>query len=141
MPLAALFADLARLFEAQWQGRVRLDMSASDAATASLDRDQITQALLALLHNGAEAALTAAAPPVVRLWATAGPDQLTFHVVDSGPGIDPAHRGTIFLPFFTTKPDGNGIGLTAARQIVQAHGGDATLRSGTPTMFMLSLPQ
>jgi signal transduction histidine kinase len=141
MPLSSLFADVARLFDAQWQGSAILEIADPGDAIASLDSDQIVQALLALLRNGVEASRGAGVAPVVRLSATIAADRLTFHVGDNGPGVDPAHRTSIFLPFFTTKTDGNGIGLAAARQIAQGHGGDVTLCDGPLTTFNLSVPQ
>ena len=139
--VADLFADVARLFDGEWQGRATLALADPQVAQASLDRDQITQALLALLRNGVEAALASGGSPIVRMVATGGAGRLTFAVVDEGAGVDPAQRASIFVPFFTTKPGGNGIGLVAARQIAQAHGGDAILRPGRPTTFELSIPQ
>jgi signal transduction histidine kinase len=47
-------------------------------------------------------------------------------VFDNGPGIDPARREDIFLPFYTTRPNGNGVGLSFARQVIIAHGGSIT---------------
>ncbi|WP_380928318.1 sensor histidine kinase [Sphingomonas arantia] len=140
VPVADLFADLARLFDAQWQGGARLDIADPGDLIAPLDRGQIVQAMLALLNNGVEAALASDPPPLVRLSATASTDRLTFHVADDGPGVDAVHRASIFLPFFTTKADGNGIGLAAARQVAQGHGGDVILRAGRPTTFDLSVP-
>lgn len=141
VPVAHLFADLKRLFDARWQGDARLDIADPGDAIASLDRDQIVQALLALLYNGVEATPTIDVPPIVRLSATVSADRLTFHIADDGAGIDVTHRASIFLPFFTTKPDGNGIGLAAARQIAQSHGGDVTLHTALPTTFDLSVPR
>lgn len=138
--VADLFADLARLFDAQWHGEARLTIAEVGSLIVSLDRSQMVQAMLALLHNGVEATTVTDLPPMVRLSATVSTDRLTFHVADDGPGIDPAHRASIFLPFFTTKADGNGIGLAAARQIAQSHGGDVTLRATRPTTFDLSVP-
>jgi signal transduction histidine kinase len=138
--IADLFADLARLFEGEWRGRATLDLSEAPDAVASLDRDQIVQALLALLRNGVEANASAAPSTVVRLSATAAEGRLTFRVRDDGPGVDPIHRASIFLPFFTTKADGNGIGLAGARQIAQSHGGDVTLCPTLPTTFEFSIP-
>ena len=47
-------------------------------------------------------------------------------VFDNGPGIDPDRREDIFLPFYTTRADGNGVGLSFARQVIIAHGGSIT---------------
>ena len=139
--LANLFADLARLFDAQWQGDATIEIADPGHTIGSVDRDQIVQALLALLRNGVEASLAADVPPVVRLSATIAADRLTFHVEDNGPGVDPAHRASIFLPFFTTRADGNGIGLAAARQIAHGHGGDVSLCDAPLTTFNLSVPR
>ncbi|MFV0624312.1 sensor histidine kinase [Sphingomonas sp. ac-8] len=138
--IADLFADLARLFEGEWQGRATLALAPPPEALVALDRDQIVQALLALLRNGAEAAAAVGTSPTVGLSAAIEVGRLSFHVRDDGPGVDPVHRASIFLPFFTTKPDGNGIGLAGARQIAQSHGGDVTLRSSAPTIFELTVP-
>ncbi|WP_260599176.1 sensor histidine kinase [Sphingomonas endolithica] len=136
--LADLFADLARLFDAQWGNQATLVIADPAGAIASLDRGQIVQALLALLRNGVEAS---GAQGTVHLSATASADRIVFHVTDPGPGVDPTHRASIFTPFFTTKPKGTGIGLAAARQIAQSHGGDVTLRAVSPTTFDLAVPQ
>ncbi|MFZ3485103.1 sensor histidine kinase [Sphingomonas sp. 3-13AW] len=134
-----LFAEIARLFEGEWQAQASLSLGEVPAVTVSLDQAQIIQALLALLRNGVEASAPSPAA-VVRLAATAANGRLTFQVSDSGPGVDPANGASIFLPFFTTKPDGNGIGLAAARQIAQSHGGDVVLLPGAPTTFELFVP-
>lgn len=138
--IADLFADLARLFESEWQGRATLALAPPPEAQVALDRDQIVQALLALLRNGAEASGGVDIVPVVGLSATIEAGRLSFCVRDDGSGVEPVHRASIFLPFFTTKLDGNGIGLAGARQIAQSHGGDVTLRVDSPTTFELFLP-
>ena len=136
-----LLADLARLFDGEWQQRATLEILDPPDAVASVDRDQITQALLALVRNGAEAAASVQASPVVRLRADTARGRLRFLVSDEGPGIDPSNRMAVFMPFFTTKPDGDGIGLAAARQIAQSHGGYLSLRQVRPTTFELSIPR
>ena len=63
-------------------------------------------------------------------------------VQDTGPGIPPNELGEIFDPYFTTKPEGNGLGLWIAQQIAVAHGGDlhAENAPGGGAVFVLTLP-
>ena len=62
-------------------------------------------------------------------------------VIDNGPGIDPAHLDNIFVPFFTTKRGGTGVGLSISRQLVQANRGFISVKPGEPggCVFTLSL--
>jgi two-component system, NtrC family, nitrogen regulation sensor histidine kinase NtrY len=62
-------------------------------------------------------------------------------VIDNGPGIDPDVQERIFVPFFTTKRTGSGIGLSLARQIARLHGGTLTVQSepGKETVFTIRL--
>jgi signal transduction histidine kinase len=62
-------------------------------------------------------------------------------VADDGPGVAPENRDRIFLRFVTTRPGGNGLGLSTSREIAQAHGGTLLLRDGPPgATFVLTLP-
>ena len=135
--LDALADDLARLFAVRFGGQVALSVDAQGIAT--LDRDQMVQALWALLQNGAEAALAAPAPPRVAL-SIAVTDRLTITVRDSGTGIAAADRARVFRPFHTTKPTGSGIGLTLARRIARGHGGDLMLLDGGETTLRMAVP-
>lgn len=100
------------MFDAGWAGRVALvGMPPSDLA-ASIDRGQIAQALWACCRT----------PP-----RRAG-DKLAFQVSDNGAGVLSEARAQLFKPFFTTKPAGNGVELSLARQIAHSHGGDLTHR-------------
>ena len=130
--------DLARLFAGRWPG-VALTIDADGLRPWPMDRDQIAQALWALLQNAAEAAAPRPAP-IVGLSARVVDNALAIEVTDNGEGIDPAAAAHIFRPFHTTKAGGTGIGLSLARQIVHAHGGTLTLASHDPTTFRLTLP-
>jgi two-component system, NtrC family, sensor histidine kinase HydH len=110
---------LARDELAAKQVRVRRSEPASLPAVRA-DADLISQVLLGLLANAAEAV------PVggeVVLGGRAIEESVAIDVADSGPGIPAELRGRIFEPFFTTRPQGTGLGLAVARQIVEAHGG------------------
>jgi two-component system sensor kinase FixL len=69
-------------------------------------------------------------------------EQVLVEVRDSGVGIDPEHFGQLFNPFFTTKADGMGIGLSICRSIIEAHGGRilASPNVGLGTIFQFTLP-
>ncbi len=105
------------------------------------DAALLTQALINLLHNAADAA-SGNAEPQVALRCIALDSSIDFLVSDNGPGIPPQQREDVFLPFFTTKSGGSGIGLPLARQIAMAHGGGLTAEEnpGGGTVFRLSLP-
>ncbi len=138
VPVGELADDLARLFATRWPA-VALSVAA-DADAWTLDRDQIVQAVWALLQNAAEAATTAhAAGAQVALRITAS-DTLAIEIEDNGAGVPADAVARIFRPFHTTKADGTGVGLSLARQIALAHGGTLTLASDAPTRFRLTIP-
>ena len=113
----------------QLETRVPIEVQPGPSVHLLADPDQLQQLLINLLRNAAEAALSAEetsaiAPLVVVSW-TATPSQATLHIHDNGPGlINPAN---LFVPFYTTKPEGSGIGLVLAQQIATAHKGSITL--------------
>jgi nitrogen fixation/metabolism regulation signal transduction histidine kinase len=92
-----------------------------------LDAAQIEQLLINVLKNAVEAALETGGG--VRLHWTTTPHFAEITIVDDGPGI--ANPGNLFVPFFTTKPGGSGIGLVLCRQIAENHGGSFTLANRT----------
>jgi signal transduction histidine kinase len=89
------------------------------------DRVQLEQVLINLLRNAADASLETAGKVTVG-WRKSG-THVEIVVADEGPGI--ANTANLFVPFFTTKPGGSGIGLVLSRQIMEAHGGSLELRN------------
>lgn len=138
--LSELIDDLDRLFSGRWANIVSLEVDCDRTAWVWIDRDQMTQAVWALLQNGAEAAVAAEAPPRVALKARFEEAMLRITVSDSGMGVAHQDARRIFRPFQTNKPDGTGIGLTLARQIVHAHGGALTLPVLQPATFKIAMP-
>ena len=93
--------------------------------TLRADGDQLDQLLINLLRNAVDAALETSGGVRVRWSRNNGNFALV--VEDDGPGL--ASSANLFVPFFTTKPRGSGIGLVLSRQIAEAHGGSLTLEN------------
>lgn len=124
--VAGLFAELKRLFESNWPQLPLRVAVAPPGLVIDVDPDLLAQLLINLLRNAA-AATEGVAAPVVALAAMALKGGRTaIDVSDNGAGVPEALRQDIFLPFFTTKADGTGVGLSLARQIALAHGGALT---------------
>ena len=97
-----------------------------------VDPAQIEQLLINLLRNAAEAAesiATSQSRSSVEVAWTATATELAVRVEDNGPGI--TDTANLFVPFYTTKPEGSGIGLALAKQIAAGHGGTLTLTNKT----------
>ena len=116
---------------------------ASEMPRVEGDRVQLQQVMLNLIINAAEAMSTAPQGPrrLTISTASTASDDILVAVQDSGPGIDPASLAGIFSAFYTTKPDGLGMGLSICRTIVEAHGGQLWA-SNEPdgALFRFTLP-
>jgi two-component system nitrogen regulation sensor histidine kinase NtrY len=106
--------------------RIRVIVLAGPEAELMLDSDQFEQMLINLVKNATDAALESgqADPQVNVHWEISDKD-LVLNVEDNGPGL--SNSANVFVPFYTTKPGGSGIGLVLSRQIVETHGGSIEL--------------
>jgi signal transduction histidine kinase len=140
--IAPLFGELKRLIETDWPAATLTLTTTIDppGLTVDADPDLLAQLLINLLRNAAAAATGHADTPTVTLAAwTPKRGGVAIDVTDNGPGVPDDLRQDIFLPFFTTRPDGTGVGLSLARQIALAHGGALTCETpdGGATRFRL----
>ncbi len=107
-----------------------------------IDASHIEQALVAILTNAIQASEPGQSVRVLVNPIAERRGSWQFVVEDNGAGIRPEIRDAIFLPYFTTKPDGSGIGLAIANKVVRAHGGRLTVESepGRGSRFLATLP-
>jgi two-component system sensor histidine kinase DctS len=108
------------------------------------DRLMLEQVLLNLTRNGIEAMMDA--PPehrILRITAASDPAQVSVSVIDHGHGIPPEVAERLFSPFFSTKAEGMGMGLSICRTAIEFHGGTLTHapNPGGGTIFTFSLPR
>ena len=137
---------LAALDVGEWVRRVveletRLDVAVEDGPPTTIlaDGDQLDQLLINLVHNAVDASLETGGGVRVRWRPENG--ALVVLVEDDGPGLH--DTANLFVPFFTTKPNGSGIGLALSRQIAEAHGGTlglANRRGARGCVARLELP-
>lgn len=107
--------------------RVRPVLQAGPDLTIQADGDQLEQLLINVIRNAADASLETGGG--VRVGWNRENSHLLVWVRDEGPGLP--NTSNLFVPFFTTKPTGSGIGLVLSRQIAEAHGGTLTLQNAS----------
>jgi len=140
--------DLAGLIDHVSNLEVRLDVTvdAGPDVRVNMDRDQMEQAFINLIKNAAEAVMIVpqaqnVADPIVVSWGTSGRD-LEVLIRDRGVGLQTTEN--LFVPFYTTKQTGSGIGLIISRQIVENHGGQLAIRNRNDAVgceVVLRLPE
>lgn len=139
--LASVVKRVAKL-----ETRLVVTVTGTSDITVLADPDQLAQALINLVRNAAEASLSPDAnmaeggrsgirkeaqprvPSVEMTWET-GENEILITILDNGPGL--TNASNLFVPFYTTKPGGTGIGLVLAQQIAQAHSGSVQLTNRT----------
>ena len=139
IPLRA-FADqmqtlmAGRLVGIGFQSRIEME-------SVTADPDLMSQAVINLLHNAVDA-VAAVEHPRIELACASQNGAVVISVSDNGKGVSPDHADEIFVPFFTTKTGGSGIGLAVVRQIALKHGGQVGVLANPSggTTFRLTLP-
>ena len=112
---------------ADLETRLPVAVVAGPDLTIQADADQLEQALINLVRNAVDATLESGGEGTVLLRWLNRSGRLHILVEDSGPGL--GDTGNLFVPFYTTKPGGSGIGLVLSRQIAEGHGGTLVLES------------
>lgn len=104
------------------------------------DKNQLSQVLLNLLKNSMQA-LEGKADGTISIHAQQD-DRISIDITDNGPGILPELQEKVFIPFFTTKSEGTGIGLSLCKQIIRNHGGHLAIQESQPgkTVFHIDIP-
>lgn len=141
----AVLHDAVELIRPQADAQsVRLECESTAAMEDGClgDAESLRAALVNLLLNGLEAMPAGGHLRVFAATSHADPATLEIRIEDQGPGIPIELRDRIFRPFFTTKPEGTGLGLSLALETVRAHGGSLTLESPPRggTTVVISLP-
>jgi len=140
-PIRQLFDNLKGLMKEEMNQRNILCIATvtPDHLELSADEQLIEQVLINLLKNAIQA-LEKTEPPRIEIKAfTDSNGKIIIQMSDNGQGILPEVLDKIFVPFFTTKPKGSGIGLSLSRQILRLHGGTLTAHSepDVETVFTL----
>jgi len=133
--------DLPKLVQrvVDLEPRLKVEVLPGPKTVIHADEAQIEQALINLTHNAVDAALETHGNVTIGWREKEG--CIEIFVQDEGPGI--MNSANLFVPFFTTKPDGSGIGLPLSRQIAEAHGGSLVLmnrENGRGAKALLRLP-
>lgn len=124
--LAPVSVDSLVRMVADLETRVPVEVAPGPAATCAADADQLQQALINLVRNAVDATLEAEGERV-RLGWEVDAGRVEVLVEDEGPGL--SDTANLFVPFFTTKSGGSGIGLVLSRQIAESHGGTLSLEN------------
>jgi len=143
--IGEIFENIGRYFSEdlkQADISMKIDVP-EDLGSINLDPNLMEQAIINLVRN-AIYALSDQAEGMITLSASKQVDgEVILEVSDNGPGISPEIHSQVFIPFFTTKSKGTGIGLSIVRKILNMHGGSIRLRTqeGRGSTFIIRLPQ
>ena len=141
--LNAVVRDAVRVFDGRLPDISLSIEEDSSVALAIIDPEPMKRVIVNLIDNAAEVLRDSWMKEIVvstRVRTDADTVELT--VADSGPGISPEHKEKLFLPYFSTKRRGGGLGLPIVRNIVQDHGGTIRVEDNAPqgTRFIIEMP-
>ncbi|GAB3943943.1 sensor histidine kinase [Spirosoma harenae] len=139
VPVESLLRNTVQLAKANApQAQITCKVSSPNLAIRA-DAAQIEMILINLIKNAVES-LGQTQVPIIHLDAEAIGPRVVIRVTDNGPGIEPEALEQIFIPFYTTKKTGSGIGLSLSRQMMQLHNGQLTAEStpGQGSTFILT---
>jgi two-component system, NtrC family, nitrogen regulation sensor histidine kinase NtrY len=139
----SLFMSLARLVrEDLEQAGIHLYIGINPAGLALDGDEKLLEQVLINLINNARHALGGSSNPAIELSAKYHDEHVIIGVKDNGSGIPEEIMGSIFIPFFTTREHGTGIGLSLSRQIIRLHHGTISVTSvpGKETVFTITVP-
>jgi two-component system nitrogen regulation sensor histidine kinase NtrY len=134
---------IERLMSASLRERgIRFRCHVTSDFSFTADPELIEQALINLISNAADA-VAGAAEPAIDIRCELREARIILEVIDNGRGLRDTERDQILLPFFSTKPNGSGIGLSIARHVALAHGGQLDINANEPSgcTFSLMLPE
>ena len=144
VPVRPLLERVRQLMsgDAQANGIVLEAQCSDGGSSVHVDAGQIEQVLINLIRNAAEALAGTTAPKITLRAARNAHSEVLLQVIDNGAGISAEHLDSVFVPFFTTKRNGTGVGLSVSRQLVQMNRGWISVRSapGDGCVFTLKFP-
>jgi two-component system nitrogen regulation sensor histidine kinase NtrY len=139
--MARFLSDIDRLLAPTFlEKRITCRLEPGDTVV-NADPQLLEQAVINLLRNAADAVRNSQ-PAHIDVSCRAHEGGVSIEIADNGCGVPEANRDQVFVPFFTTKAGGSGIGLNLARQVALAHGGQLAFRANEPrgSVFTLTLP-
>uniref|UniRef100_UPI0040470EEE sensor histidine kinase n=3 Tax=Roseivirga sp. TaxID=1964215 RepID=UPI0040470EEE len=126
---AELLENMAQLMTPELQKeQITLELRLKNSFELYIDRKLIEQVLINLITN-AKHALKTTEKPLITISAFSHESEKVIEITDNGTGIDESKIDQIFIPFFSTKENGSGIGLSLSKQIMKKHKGDLTVKS------------
>jgi two-component system nitrogen regulation sensor histidine kinase NtrY len=139
--LAQLITDTLTLYNGLFADVAIVERLADGTPLVRLDTEQIRRVVINLIDNAIEA-IDRRGQIVVETQLDQANRVVRVIVADDGPGIPPAERDKLFLPYYSTKGRGSGLGLAIVRRIIAEHGGSIDVGDNTPrgTRFTIELP-